>query len=169
MSLLISDSKRLTVDDVLQHIGANLNLSSETEWELLEEIRAHLEDAVEAARVSDKDEQTALLKAAEAFGLEESSTELQKIHGEWEISQVLLMCIAPIFCTVVLRWLMFAADGTTDGWQTLFSRPVTITIALAVLLLPLSQMRHWPYAAFGWLIFWGISIIFVAFPALRIW
>lgn len=159
----------ITIDDVLEQIRKQLNLSSESEWELIEEIRAHLEDAVDAARLKGKDETTALLKAAEDFGLEESASELQLIHGEWEVSQALLLCIIPIFFTVVMRWLLFSAEGTISGWEPTFSRPITITICLILLFIPLTQLRRWPYATLTWIVFWFISFIFVAFPALRIW
>ena len=159
----------ITIDSVLDQIRTKLNLSSESEWELLEEIRAHLEDAVDAAQHSGKDQTTALLKAAEDFGLEESAEALQKLHGELEITQVLLLCIAPIFCTVILRWLIFSASGTTNGWQPLFTRPVIVIIGLIGLILPLTQLRRWPYASIGWLFFWAISLIFLAFPAFRVW
>lgn len=158
----------ITIDSVLDQIRAKLNLSSETEWELLEEIRAHLEDAVDAAQHNGKDQTTALLKAAEDFGLDESAEQLQELHSELEITQVLLLCIAPIVCTVLLRWLIFSAAGTTNGWQTLFSRPVIVTVSLIGLILPLTQLRRWPYASLGWLFFWAISLIFLAFPAFRV-
>jgi len=37
----------MTVDDVLARIRVHLDLEAETEYEVLEEIRAHLEEAVE--------------------------------------------------------------------------------------------------------------------------
>ena len=40
----------MTIDDVLKQIQSKLNLEAETEHEVLEEIRGHLEEAVMAAR-----------------------------------------------------------------------------------------------------------------------
>ena len=101
--------------------------------------------------------------------IRDSSKELQDLHGEWEILQALMMCIVPIFCTLVMRWLLFSAEGTTTGWQTLFSRPTSIGIALVTLILPLIQFRRWPYVTVGWACFWAISLVFMAFPAVRNW
>lgn len=159
----------LSIDDVLEQIRSQLNLSRETEWELIEEIRCHLEDAVDAARRHGKDENTALLKAAEDFGMIEASQQLQKLHGEFEMTEVLLMLIAPIVCTVVMRWVFFSAEGTLNGWQPIFPRTISVALSFIILLLPLVQLRRWPYASFGWLFFWGISMIFIAFPAIRTW
>jgi hypothetical protein len=63
----------LTIEDVLLRIAANLHLSKETELEMLTEIRTHLEEAVADALSKGADEQTALLKAAEQFGVEEAA------------------------------------------------------------------------------------------------
>ncbi len=151
----------MTIDSVLEQIRSQLNLSKEEEWELLEEIRAHLEDAVADAEAMGKDHTTALLKAAEDFGVLESSMALQQVHEGSEMTQVLLMCMVPVFFTLVLRWLIFSADGTTASWSTLFSRPVRIVIAILILLLPLTQCRRWPYVTAAWAFFWTISVIFI--------
>lgn len=158
----------MTIDTVLEHIRRQLNLSKEKEWELLEEIRAHLEDAVADAKVSGKDEQVALLKAAEEFGVDEVGVALQAVH-QWESAEVLLMCIVPVFGALVMRWLIFSAEGTTTGWQQLFSRPTLLPIALIVLAFPAWLLRNYRYALIGWVFFWLISIIFMAFPAMRTW
>ncbi len=160
--------KQLSIDSVLEMVREKLALSSEAEWELLEEIRSHLEEAVENEKAAGVDEEIALLKAAEAFGIDESTADLQTVHAEWEILHVLLMCIVPVFCTLILRWLIFAAEGTAGGWQPMFSRPTIVAIALFTLILPIIQFRKWPYVTVGWVCFWAISLVFLAFPAIYI-
>lgn len=159
----------ITIDSVLAAIAQHMNLSKQTERELLDEIRDHLEDAVDDARQQGKDETIALLKAAEHFGVDEVGKALNETHSSWESSEALLMLIVPVFCTVVLRWLVFGYRGTAADWPMLVSRPVLIIIAAVTLLWPLSQLRRWQYAMIGWGIFWGISIIFMAFPTMRVW
>lgn len=151
----------MTIDSVLAQIRAQLNLSKEEEWELLEEIRAHLEDAVADAEAAGKDRTTALFKAAEDFGVFESSQALQQVHKGSEMTQVILMCIVPVFFTLVLRWLVFSADGTITDWQPIFNRPIRVIIATSILLLPLTQIRRWPYVTVSWIFFWLISVIFI--------
>ena len=158
----------LTIDTVLNQIRTQLNLSKETEWELIEEIRAHLEDAVDAAQRKGQDEATALLKVAEQFGVDEVGVALQTVHG-MESAEALLMCIVPVFATIVLRWTVFSADGTARDWQQIVTRPTLLIVALATLILPLIPFRNWHYASIGWLCFWAISFIFMAFPSMRIW
>lgn len=157
-----------TIDSVLQQVRKQLNLSKETEWELLEEIRAHLEDAVEAAKLKGQDETTALLKAAEAFGVEEVGEALQDVH-RLESAEALLMCIVPVFATIVLRWTVFSAEGTARDWQQIVTRPTLLLVAIATLVLPLIPFRNWRYASIGWVFFWTISLVFMAFPSMRVW
>jgi hypothetical protein len=45
----------VTIDDVLEQIRSRMNLEAETEHEVLEEIRGHLEEAVADARAAGED------------------------------------------------------------------------------------------------------------------
>lgn len=159
----------MTIDDLLDAIHAELALSSETENELLQEIRAHLEDAVADARMKGMDERSALLKAAERFGGKEAGVELQKVHAAWESADAIVACALPVLAALVLRWLIFAPDGTALGWPELLVRPAFWIVALAALLAPMIQFRRWRYALVGWALFWVLSVIFVAFPAMGDW
>lgn len=160
---------RLTIDDLLQRIAEQLNLSSETEHELLEEMRTHLEEAAATAEAKGYDEQTALLKAAEQFGLEEVGTRLQEVHQPWESADAIVACALPVLSAIVLRWLIFAPDGTALGWPELLARPAFWVVALVALVVPLIQFHRWRYALVGWLLFWGLTVIFVTFPVIQQW
>ena len=162
-------TQQLTIDQVLARISQQLNLSGETEWELLEEIRNHLEDAVADAKAGGENEQVALLKAAEQFGLEEVATELQAVHAPWESTDAIVACMLPIFCTLILRWLAFSADGTAIGWQQLLSRPMFWVVATLTLVVPMAYFRRWHFALIGWGFFWAISVIFVVLPTFDQW
>lgn len=159
----------VTMEDLLEEIRAELALSSETETELLQEIRSHLEDAVATAKMKGMDERSALLKAAERFGVKEAGKELQKVHAAWESADAIIACALPVLAALVLRWLIFAPDGTALGWPELLVRPAFWVVALAVLLAPMIRFRRWRYALVGWALFWVISVIFVAFPAMGDW
>lgn len=157
----------MTIDEALSRIRAQLNLEAETEYELLEEIRAHLEDAVAEARARGLDEETALAQAVARFGLEESAQELQTAHAGWGTLEGVAAAALPVLFALILRWLIFAPDGTAIGWRELLNRPALWAIAALALLLPL---RHFPrrrYALLAWAVFWGLSLLFIAFPALR--
>jgi hypothetical protein len=56
------------IEQLLARIQAHLSLDRETEHELLEEIRSHLEEAIAGARAQGSDETAALAEAAR-FGL----------------------------------------------------------------------------------------------------
>lgn len=159
----------ITIDQVLELIQARLDLSSETEYELLEEIRTHLEDAVANAKAKGEDNQVALLKAAEKFGIDEVSTQLQEVHLAWESADAIIASALPVLFALILRWLIFAPDGSALDWPQLLVHPAFWIVAIIALLIPLLQFRQWRYALIGWGFFWAITIIFVAFPTIRNW
>ena len=157
----------MTVDDVLSRIRAHLNLEAETEYDLLQEIRAHLEEAVEVARAQGLDEEAALAEVAARFGVEEVGRELQAAHVGWGTADGVIAAAMPVVCALVLRWLIFAPDGTAVGWQEVLVRPAFWVVSLAALLLPLLRFPRWRYALASWAFFWALSVVFFALPALR--
>lgn len=157
----------MDIDGVLTRIRAHLDLEAEREHDLLEEIRAHLEDAVEAARARGVDEETALMQAAARFGVEEVGQELQAAHVGWGTADGVIAAGLPVLCALILRWLIFAPDGTAVGWQEVLVRPAFWVVAVVALLFPLLRLPRWRYALVSWTIFWGLSVVFFAWPALR--
>lgn len=157
----------MDIDDILSRIRAHLDLEAEREYELLEEIRAHLEDAVEAARMQGLDEETALMQAAARFGVEKVGQELQAAHVGWGTADGVIAAGLPVLCALILRWLVFAPDGTAVGWQEVLARPAFWVVAVVALFLPLLRFPRWRYALVSWAIFWGLSVVFFAWPALR--
>jgi hypothetical protein len=157
----------MNVDDVLDSIRARLDLEAETEYELLEEVRAHLEDAVAAARARGLDEEAALAEAAARFGVEEVGRELQAAHMGWGTADGVVAAALPVVCALVLRWLVFAPDGTAVGWREVLVRPAFWVIAVAALAVPLLKFPRWRYALVSWAFFWILSMVFFAWPALR--
>ena len=157
----------MTVDEILAHVRARLNLDAEMERELLEELRGHLEDAAAAARARGLDEEAALAGAAARFGVEEVGRELQAAHVGWGTADGVIAAALPVLCALVLRWLVFAPDGTAVGWREVLVRPAFWVVSLAALLLPLLKFPRWRYALASWAFFWALSVVFFAWPALR--
>jgi hypothetical protein len=159
----------VTIDHVLAQIGRHLNLSKETEQELLAEIRTHLEDAVAGARSEGGDEQAALLRAAEKFGIDEAGPELQQVHANWESIEAILASALPVLFAVILRWLAFAPDGSALDWPQLLAQPGFWIVAVAALVVPVLLFRRWRFALVGWGFFWLLTVIFVVFPSINQW
>ncbi len=156
------------IDNLLDRIRTQLDLDSETEEEVLAEIRDHLEQAVAQARAEGLDETQALAQAAARLGLEEEIGQaLQAAHAGWGTADAVVAAALPVICALVLRWLAFAPDGTALGWPQLLSRPAFWIVAVAALLVPLLRFERWRYALVTWVIFWGLTVIFVTLPALR--
>jgi len=159
----------MSIDEVLTNISIHLHLSKETEHEILAEIRTHLEDAVKEAVINGEDEQMALQKAAEKFGIDEASAEIQEVHANWEAIDAIFFTALPVLFAVALRWLTFAPDGSTRNWQQLLVQPGFYILAVAALLIPFLILHRWRYALIGWGIFWFLTVIFVIFPSINQW
>ncbi len=159
----------VTIDQVMKQLQKQLRLNKETEYEVLAEIRTHLEDAVADAVARGEDEQVALLKAAEEFGMEEAGAKLQEVHQGNDTLEALMVTALPIVLALILRWVAFAPDGTSIDWSLLLARPAFWIVAVIVLVVPFLQFRRWRLALLGWAFFWLITIIFIAFPTISSW
>lgn len=156
------------IDRILARLRAQMDLDSETEHDVLAELRDHLEEAIAEARAGGLDEAEALAKVAARFGLEEEvGRELQAVHAGWGTADAVVAAGLPVVCALILRWLAFAPDGTALGWPQLLSRPAFWGVALIALLIPLLRFERWRYALVAWVLFWGLTVIFVTLPALR--
>jgi hypothetical protein len=156
------------IEHYLMRIAAHMDLDVETEQEVLEEIRDHLETAVEQACAEGLNEAEALERAAAHFGAdEEVGRALQAAHAGWGTADAVVAAALPVVCALVLRWLAFAPDGTALGWPQLLVRPAFWIVAFAALLLPLLRFERWRYALATWVFFWALTVLFVALPAER--
>jgi len=156
------------IDDLLERIRAQMTLDGEMEQEILDELRDHLDAAVEQAQDEGLTEAEALARAASCFGLEEQvGQELQAAHAGQGTADAVVAAALPVICALVLRWLAFAPDGTTLDWPQLLSRPAFWVVALAALLIPLLKFERWRYALAAWVLFWSLTVLFVALPAQR--
>ena len=156
------------LEDLLARIRAQMNLDSETEHEVLAEIRCHLEEAIAKARAEGLDEAQAFSQVAARFGSEEEiGRSLQASHAGWGTADAVIAAGLPVICALVLRWLVFAPDGTALGWPQLLSRPAFWIVALAALFIPALKLERWRYAVAGWAVFWALTVLFVVWPAVR--
>lgn len=147
------------IDLVLDRIQSHIGLDQDTEREILDEIRTHLEEAVAAAQARGENEMTALSQAAARFGVEETGIELQETHAGWGTANAVIAAGLPVVCTVVLRWLVFAPEGTALHWTQVISRPALWLVAGAALIIPLVKFHQWRYALASWAVFWVITVI----------
>jgi hypothetical protein len=159
----------VSIDQILEELRQHLRLSKETEQEVLAEIRTHLEDVAAEARSKGEDEQKALIQAAERFGLDEVGDELQEVHANQEILEAIRATALPIVFALVLRWLIFAPQGSALDWPLLFARPEFWIVACAALFIPALLFRRWRFALVGWGVFWLLTVIFVVFPSINQW
>jgi hypothetical protein len=155
------------IEAVLGRIEAHLNLDVETKCDLLAEIRAHLEDAMAVAQARGLSEREALAEAAARFGVEETGVKLQETHAGWGTAEGVLAAALPVLCALVLRWLVFAPDGTALGWPQVLVRPAFWLVAAIALVVPLLRFKRWRFALATWVFFWIITVISLVWPAYR--
>jgi len=156
------------VEHLLARIRDRMDLDSETEHDVLAEIRDHLDEAMAEARAEGLDEARALAQVLARFGMEEEiGQELQATHAGWGTADAVIAAGLPVLCALILRWLAFAPDGTALGWPQLLNRPSFWIVALVVLLVPLLKFERWRYALAAWVFFWALTVVFVTWPALR--
>ena len=157
-----------SIEDLLDRLRVQMDLNSEIEHEVLAEIRDHLEESLAQARAAGLSEAEAVAHAAARFGLEEEvGRELQAAHAGWGTADAVIAAGLPVVCALILRWLAFAPDGTALGWPQLLSRPAFWMVALVALMIPLLKFERWRYALVTWVIFWGLTVLFVTLPALH--
>ena len=157
----------MTIDDVLTRLSADLDLEADRAREVLDEIRFHLEQAVDRARARGLDAEVALAQAAAQFGIEDVSCELHATHAGWGTADGVLAAALPVACTLLLRWMAFAPDGTAVGWQAILTRPSFWFVAVVMLGVPVWRFKRWRYALVSWAFFWTLSVVFFLLPALR--
>ena len=149
------------IEDLLRQIQEELDLDRETEQEVLAEMRTHLEESVAEGLAVGMSREEALAQAAARFGLsQEVGQALQATHAGQATADAVIAAGLPVLLALVLRWLVFAPDGTAVGWQQVLVRPAFWAVALAALLVPLLKLERWHYALVSWGFFWVMTIIF---------
>jgi len=157
----------MTIDDVLEQVRARLDLEADREYELLEEIRGHLEEAVADARARGIAEEPALEEAVRRFGVEPAADALRQTYmGRGALDGVLAAAL-PVIGVLMLRWLIFAPNGSFGGWQQVVSGPALSIIAFAGLVIPLLRFRRHRLALASWALLWGISLVMMLGAAVR--
>jgi hypothetical protein len=157
----------MTIDDVLAQVRARLDLEADREHELLEEIRGHLQDAVDAAMAGGLDHEAALAEAASRFGIVATAGELRRAHAGWGALDGVLAAAVPVVLALLFRWLIFAPDGTATGWREALNRPAFWVIAIISLLAPLARFRQRRAVLAVWALFWGLSLATALGAAVR--
>ncbi|MFZ5919149.1 MAG: permease prefix domain 1-containing protein [Chloroflexota bacterium] len=156
------------IEELLDQIRLELELDKETEQDVLDELRDHLQEIVAAAMAAGASRQEALAQAATRFGLgQEVGRALQAAHAGWATADAVIAAGLPVLLALALRWLVFAPDGTTIGWQQVLVRPAFWAVAMAALLVPLLKLERWRYALISWGLFWTMTIVFVLASAIR--
>jgi hypothetical protein len=150
------------IEALLDRILERADLESERSQEIRDEMREHLLLAVEEEVSHGLTRREAIDSAAERFGLDaQIAEELNEAHAGWSTSDAILATALPVLSALVLRWLVYAPDGSALGWAHILSRPVFWVVALATLIIPVLRYSRMRYALAGWAIYWAITVAFV--------
>lgn len=157
------------IDLILKRIKRDLNLTRETEREILDEIKTHFEDVVFDAEERGEPIDAALESAVAAFGISEVGPTIQHVHADWNNIDPILLCLIPVVAALVLRWLTFSPSGSLVDWQLLLRQPAFWIVATAAFLIPILQFKEKIHILISWVIFWLLSIIFATLPVALQW
>lgn len=155
------------LDQALARVREELDLDAQIQHEVLEELRGHLEDAIESGRARGLSEDDALAQAIGRLGLDELGAELQAAHVGEATSEGVIAAALPVLCALTLRWVVFSPDGTIGGWREILTRPAFWVISLSVLVVPLMRFTRRRYALASWAFFWILTILFEVMPVAR--
>ena len=146
------------VDRILER----MDLESERSQEIRDELYEHMLLAAEEEMSKGRNQQEAVAAAATRFGIDSQvADELSRTHAGWSTGDAILAAALPVLCTLILRWLVYAPDGSALGWPQILSRPAFWVVAAATLVVPVLRFPRMRYALAGWAIFWAITVAFV--------
>jgi hypothetical protein len=146
------------LETVLDRVRQELCLDAETEHDVLEEIRTHLEESSAAARARGVPQDQALAEAATRFCVRDVGSQLQATHAGWGAAEGVIAAGLPVICALALRWLVFTPEGAIGGWHQALVRPAFWAVSLAALLVPLLALPRWRHALAAWGFFWILSL-----------
>ncbi|NUQ37882.1 MAG: hypothetical protein HUU23_08825 [Caldilineales bacterium] len=151
------------IDAYLAGLAERLELDAQQRRELLDEMRGHLQDAVAAAQARGLDEQTSLQEALAAFGPEvRIAAEMNTVYAGWGMTDAIIFTALPVIMGLLLRWLVFAPAGSAAGWEKVLTSLPFWIVALAALLVPLLRFPRFRFALISWVLFWSMTVAFVA-------
>jgi len=156
-----------TIDELLLKVRSQLALDTETQRDLLDELRTHLDDAIEQASSTGLDHDHIVQDVVARFDPETTATELQEVHAGWGTADAVIAAALPVLCALVLRWLVFAPDGTAIGWHEVLVRPAFWVVAAAALIVPLLKLERWRYGLVSWAFFWMVTVLSTVLPSAR--
>jgi len=155
------------VEHALQCVQRQLDLDAETQRDVLDELRGHLEEAVESGRRHGLSEDEAVTRALSALEGEDLGTEFQRVHAGEATTEGVMMAGLPVLFALILRWLVFAPEGTVGGWREVLIRPAFWVISVSALLAPWLQFSRRRHAVMSWAVFWVLTVVFAIMPASR--
>lgn len=150
------------IDSHLAGLAERLELEKQSRTELLEEMRSHLLDAVDANLDQGLSPAASLERALSSFGPEiRIAGEMNAVYAGWGTTDAIIFTALPVLMGLLLRWLVFAPGGTAIGWDKVLTSIPFWIVALAALLAPLLRFPRFRFALASWVLFWGMTVVFV--------
>ncbi len=152
------------IEAFLSGLGDRLDLDQQQKREALEEMRSHLYDAIDSRLAQGLDPSASLERALVEFGSElRIAEELNMVHAGWGTADAIVFTALPVIMGLLMRWLVFAPDGSAIGWEHVLTSIPFWIVALAALLVPLLKFPRWRYALASWMLFWSMTVLFMMY------
>lgn len=151
------------IDAYLQGLAERLEMNAQQKRELLDEMRDHLQEAVAAQQARGLDDAASLAAALARFGADTRiAAGLNEAYAGWGMTDAIIFTALPVIMGLLLRWLVFAPGGSAIGWEKVLTSLPFWIVAVAALLAPLLRFPRFRYALVSWVLFWSMTVAFVA-------
>jgi len=142
----------------LSEIGSQLNVDPTTEREILEEVEAHLEEAILELRTSGLGAEDSVSAALESFGdSREVGRMLGRLHGD-SACQAVLAASLPVALALTFKWVLLPLVQALGNWQGSPTPFGVGCLAVLALLVPALTLQRWRYGYAVWAFFSLVTI-----------
>ena len=142
----------------LSTVASQLNVDPTTEREILEEVEAHLEEAIMELQESGLGPEESVRVALDNFGeAREVGRMLGRLHGD-SAQQAVLAAFLPVALALTFKWVLLPLVQALGNWQGSPTPIVFGCLAALALLVPALTLRRWRYGYVVWAFFSLVTI-----------
>jgi hypothetical protein len=142
----------------LAQVASQLSVDPTTEREILQEIRAHLEEAATELQEAGLGGAESWALAQERFGkAREVGRMLGRLHSD-SANQAVLAAFMPVALAVTFKWVVLPLLGNVARWQGNPTPVILSCLAVLALLVPGLTFKNWRYGYAVWAFFSLVTI-----------
>lgn len=143
----------------LAEVAGQLSVDPATEREILQEIQAHLEEAVAEIQEDGLGGEESLALAMEDFGdAREVGRMLGRLYSD-SANQAVLAAFLPVALALTFKWILLPLLSALSHWQGSPTPFIFACLAILALLVPGLTFKRWRYGYAVWAFFSLVTIV----------